>query len=67
MLKPTGKRPFHHHIFMLSLWEEGRSPHKEGQAWRISLEHGQTGERVGFKNLAELTTYLEVWMKNSPD
>lgn len=33
--------------------------------WRISLEDPQKEARIGFKNLEELTAFLEKWMAES--
>lgn len=55
-------RPARYHTFLLKLWEEaGRAPN-----WRCSLENPHTGERVGFKDLAELTIFLTRWMAAPP-
>ena len=33
-------------------------------AWRFSLQDSQKETRIGFKNLEELTVFLERWMKD---
>ena len=33
-------------------------------AWRFSLQDSQKEMRIGFKNLEELTVFLERWMKD---
>ncbi len=54
-------RPARYHVFVLSLWEAGSSVPGRPPLWHYSLEHGPTGERKGFKSLAELMAYLEAW------
>jgi hypothetical protein len=55
---PT-ERPPRYHTFVLSLWEEsGTVP-----AWRCSLENPHTGERIGFRTLDDMTTYLDEWLQ----
>lgn len=48
--------------FILLLWQEGSN-----QPWRISLENPRTSQRIGFTSLADLTAYLEKWMRNSSE
>ena len=66
MPNPTHVRPPRYHHFVLLLWEEcgvdGRHI-----AWRFSLQDSQKEERIGFKNLGELTAFLERWMKSSSE
>ena len=38
---------------------------KRHAAWRLSLQDSQKEARIGFKNLEELTAFLEKWMKAS--
>ncbi|HNE69742.1 MAG TPA: hypothetical protein PLE39_15280 [Anaerolineales bacterium] len=56
-------RPSVYHHFILLVWEEcdvmGRH-----LAWRFSLQDSQKETRIGFKNLEELTVFLERWMKD---
>ncbi len=54
--------PYYHH-FVLRVWEE-RGADGQGSAWRFSLQDSQKEERVGFKDLNELTAFLEKWMKD---
>lgn len=55
------KKPGRYHHFILLLWQE-----RNGQGkWRISLQDPHTEVRIGFKNLEELVTYLDQWMKTS--
>jgi hypothetical protein len=42
--------------YLLRLW---RVSDEEKAVWRASLESPHTGERRGFANLAELSTFLE--------
>lgn len=64
MSQPPNNRPARYHIFVLSLWEAGSDIPGGAMTWRGSLEHGVTGERRGFKSLAELLSYLELWTQN---
>jgi hypothetical protein len=66
MPNPTHLRsPVYHH-FVLLLWEE-RSADGQHETWRFSLQDSQKEERIGFKNLEELTAFLESWMKSSSE
>ena len=63
-------RPPVYHHFILLVWEE-RGADGQHVAWRFSLQDSRKEARIGFKNLQELTAYLEKWMnplseKNSP-
>lgn len=59
-------RPPRYHHFVLLVWEERNS---EGRhlAWRFSLQDPQKEARIGFRNLQELTKFLEQWMKDSSE
>lgn len=57
--KPVGYRHF-----ILSIWEE-RDERGGHVTWRFSLQDAQKGGRVGFKNLEELTKYLQDWIEAS--
>lgn len=57
-----GKRPYRHHSFILSLWQEREEP----PVWRISLEDPHTAVRRGFKGIAELARFLEEWTAVPP-
>lgn len=48
----------HYQIFLFCLWAEPSHAPGGSAVWRFSLENPHTGQRVGFKNLAELTSYL---------
>lgn len=50
--------------FVLLVWEE-RDANGQHGTWRLSLQDSQKEERIGFKNLEELTAFLERWMKDS--
>lgn len=52
--------------FVLLLWEE-RGADRQHATWRMSLQDSQTDARIGFKNLEELTMFLEQWMKDSSE
>jgi hypothetical protein len=48
--------------YLLRLWQ---TESDEGLVWRASLESPQSGERLGFVNLAELCTFLEQEVRDS--
>ena len=60
---PRQPRPPVYHHFILLVWEECDA---EGRhlVWRFSLQDSQKETRIGFKNLEELTVFLERWMKD---
>jgi len=60
----TNPRPPVYHHFVLLVWEE-RDANGGHVIWRFSLQDSQKEERIGFKNLEELTAFLERWMKDS--
>jgi hypothetical protein len=60
---PDLSPPRYHH-FVLLVWEE-RGADGRHAAWRFSLQDSQKEARIGFKNLEELTVFLEGWMKDS--
>ncbi len=66
MLRDPKRRPSRYHSFILSLWEESGAFPGEANTWRFSLEQAQAAGRKGFKNLAELTAYLDTWTQASP-
>jgi len=57
--------PLYHH-FVLLVWEE-RGADGQHVTWRFSLQDSQKEARIGFKNLEELTAFLESWMKESSE
>ena len=59
-------RPPRYHHFVLLLWEE-RSADGSHAAWRLSLRDSKKESRIGFKNVQELTVFLEKWMKDSSE
>lgn len=59
-------RPPHYRHFILLVWEE-RGADGEHAAWRFSLQDSQKETRFGFKDLEELTAFLESWMKDSSE
>lgn len=59
-------RPPHYHHFVLLVWEE-HDVEGEHLTWRMSLQDSQMEARIGFKNLEELTMFLEQWMKDSSE
>ncbi|GMV33687.1 MAG: hypothetical protein DYG85_17065 [Chloroflexi bacterium CFX1] len=59
-------RPPRYHHYILLVWEE-RGADENHAAWRFSLQDSQTETRIGFKNLEELTAFLEKWMNDSSE
>jgi hypothetical protein len=59
-------RPPQYHHFVLLVWEE-RGADGHHIAWRFSVQDSQKEARIGFKNLEELTGFLERWMKDSSE
>jgi len=55
-----------YHYFVLLLWEE-RDANGRHVTWRMSLQDSQKEARIGFKNLEELTKFLEAWIKDSSE
>ncbi|NUQ39357.1 MAG: hypothetical protein HUU23_16570 [Caldilineales bacterium] len=53
-----------HRFFILGLWMQPDA-RPDQPVWRISLEDPQKEARIGFKNLQELTAFLEKWMMES--
>ncbi len=66
MPNPPHLRPPHYHHFVLLLWEE-RGVDGQHLTWRFSLQDSQKEVRIGFKNLDELTAFIERWMKDSSE
>lgn len=59
-------RPPRYRHFVLLVWEE-RGADGQHEAWRFSLQDSQKEAHIGFKNLQELTAFLEKWMKDSSE
>ena len=59
-------RPPRYHHFVLLVWEE-RGADGQHVTWRFSLQDSQKEERIGFKNLDDLTAFLERWMETSSE
>gem|GEM_PF-61444 len=66
MTEISQTRPPRYHHFVLLLWEE-RDVDGQHVTWRFSLQDSQKEARIGFKNLEELTAFLERWMKSSSE
>ena len=62
---PQARPPRYHH-FVLLVWEE-RDADGQHQTWRFSLQDSQKEARIGFRNLEELTGFLERWMNSSSE
>ena len=52
-------RPLRRRSFILVLWAESGTMPGSPPVWRASLEDTQTARRYGFKNLAEMSRFLE--------
>jgi hypothetical protein len=61
--KKMAKRAFRHQSFILSLWLEHEPMQKHSPDWRLSLENPMNSDRWGFKDLTELSDFLEEWMR----
>ena len=59
-------RPPRYHHFVLLVWEE-RGADGQHVTWRFSLQDSQKEARIGFKNLNDLTAFLERWMETSSE
>lgn len=57
-------RPLHYKAFLLRLWQEQST---EAPVWRFSLEDPSSGQRLGFADLAALTTFLLQTTSESED
>jgi len=55
-------RPPRYHHFVLLVWEE-RDADGQHVTWRFSLQDSQKEARIGFKNLNDLTAFLERWIQ----
>ncbi len=66
MTEISQPRPPQYHHFVLLVWEE-RDADGQHVAWRLSLQDSHEEERIGLKNLDELTAFLERWMKDSSE
>ena len=55
-----------YHSFILTVWQEGASLPNAPPSWRYSLENPYTGERVGFRDAAELSRFLNQWVALLP-
>jgi hypothetical protein len=58
------EKPVHYRHFILLVWQE-RDDQGRHVTWRFSLQDSQKEARIGFKNLEELTQFLQDWMKTS--
>ena len=66
MTEISQTHPLRYHHFVLLVWEE-RGADGQHLTWRFSLQDSQKEARIGFKNLDELTAFLERWMKSSSE
>jgi hypothetical protein len=60
---PESKQPIpaDYHAVLLRLWRDG-----PGGAWRASLQHAESGERIGFARLEQLFAYLRRLATHTP-
>jgi hypothetical protein len=56
----------HYHSFVLTLWRETDGLPNAPPVWRYALENPHTGERIGFRDAAELTRFLNQWVALLP-
>ncbi len=61
MRRPLPKDLPHYHSYLLRFWQEQEL--ELTNTWRFSMEDPQSGTRVGFDSLTELTCYLEEKMR----
>jgi hypothetical protein len=52
----------YYHSFVLTLWRESDGLPNAPPVWRYALENPHTGERIGFRSVAELTRFLNQWV-----
>jgi len=62
MLPKTEPSPRRYNFFILGLWLQPGSQTGTPVDWRIVLEDPHTAERSSFKDVTELTTFLNEWM-----
>ena len=55
-----------YHSFVLTLWRESDGLPNAPPVWRYALENPHTGERIGFRNAAELARFLNQWVALLP-
>ena len=63
MSQNMNRHPIRYHLFILSIWEDGEHLPDGKVIWRFGLEHSQTAQRIGFRQLGELTAYLQMWIE----
>lgn len=49
------------HTFVIKIWEERRDLAGSLPIWRGSVDDVQTGQRVYFSSLLQLSNYLRTW------
>lgn len=65
MKRNPGDHTLHYYTFILTIWQEGE-PMTEPARWRYSLESPHTGERTGFRSVADLLAYISEWTAGPP-
>lgn len=53
------KTALHYCTFLFNMWEETGEPLLGEPIWRFSLLNPHTAQRIGFKNWAALTDYIQ--------
>jgi hypothetical protein len=53
------ERPPRYGAYLLRCWEVRSDSPRRPNTWRFSLEEAGTGERRGFRDLADLVAFLE--------
>jgi hypothetical protein len=64
-MSPIPEKPVRYHHFILLIWEE-RDNQGQHLAWRLSIQESHQEARIGFKNIEELSRYLERWLSAAP-
>ena len=65
MKRNPGDHTLRYHSFILTIWQEGE-PMTVTARWHYSLEFPQTGERIGFRNSADLHAFISQWTADPP-
>lgn len=66
MLQKTDTPPRRYNFFILGLWQQPGRQTGAPVDWRIVLEDPHTAERSSFKDMTELTAFLNKWMAGLP-
>jgi hypothetical protein len=50
------------HLFLVRMWQEGTPP--SSKAWRGSVEHVPSGQRIYFSSLRDLDDFIVLRLQN---